>query len=145
MKNLLTQLKFIQKNKKGLTLTELMVTISIIMTATSIGSGQYDSALSAARDANRLANVRQVQTALDIYNISVGQYPECGENQTATALCYENLKNYIEPEYMPEMPDDPLNDNEYTYKYYSDGNSAWIEFETEDTEDQSPRKFYGSF
>lgn len=127
-----------QKNQPGFTLTEIIVSISILTTLATITATQYDGVVAAARDAHRLANTKQVQTALQLYNINTGSYPICNDSGKATAECWETIKTALEPDYMREVPYDPINDQTYTFKYYSDGLKARIEFDTEDETDSSP-------
>ena len=126
----------------GFTLTNLVVTIGIMGTLSTVSLSKYDDALAAARDANRLINLHQVQTALSIYYLDHDAYPACGNNNKATTECYLALEGLIQPSYMPEVPKDPLNREAFTYQYYSDVNTAFIEFETEDSSDASPRKVF---
>ena len=44
---------------------------------------------------------------------------------------------------MPEVPEDPLNEGEYEFKYWSDGQVFKLVYETEDLEDESPRIAWG--
>lgn len=146
MRKLFSTLKKTTTHKKGFTLTEIMVTMSILSTVSSIGMSQYNGALASARDAQRLANIKQVQTALNLYYLDHESYPACVAATTPTEECYTSLKNTLEQKiYMPEVPVDPLNQGLYVFKYYSDGKQARIEYETEDTEDASPKSIKGSF
>jgi len=126
LKTLQKSLKKLLINKKGFSITELMVATSILTTVGTISATKYDDVLAAARDANRYINTHQIQTAMSMYYLDHNAYPVCDNNNTATAACYQTLKKALEPEYMPEVPIDPLSEKEYVYKYWSNGKRAKI-------------------
>ena len=55
------------RNKKGFTLIELLVVIAIIGLLATIAVVALNSARTSSRDAKRIADVRQVQTGLELY------------------------------------------------------------------------------
>lgn len=120
-------------NQKGFSLTELMITVSIISTIGTVSAAKLDSSLSAARDANRKMNIRQVQTSLELYyddNLSYPVYQE--DSQKSWEILKSALAN-PEKQYISELPNDPLNKDKYVFKYWSDGNKFKISYELEDT------------
>ncbi len=135
----------LKNDNRGVSLTEIMITMSIILTTASVAAGQYDDATAMARDAQRLSNTQEMSKALDVYNLENNSYPVCGENNQATAECYNKIKTLLAPGYITEVPNDPINDNTYQFKYYSNGERMNIEFETEDADDASPRIIQGRF
>lgn len=64
-----------QKNKKGFTLIELLVVVAIIGLLSTLSILALNTARARARDAKRVADVRQIQTALEMYYNDVGYYP----------------------------------------------------------------------
>ncbi|MEK7150983.1 MAG: type II secretion system protein [Patescibacteria group bacterium] len=60
---------------KGFTLIELLVVIAIIGVLVSIILANIRNVRAKARDVKRLANVKQIQTALALYYADFGQYP----------------------------------------------------------------------
>lgn len=62
----------------GFTLIELLVVIAIISVLSTVILIGGDVARARGRDANRVAQVRQVQTALELYFSDYGEYPEEG-------------------------------------------------------------------
>ncbi len=59
----------------GFTLVELLVVISIIALLSSVVVASLNSARAKARDARRIADMRQIQTALEFFYDSYGRYP----------------------------------------------------------------------
>ena len=67
------------KQEHGFTLIELLVVIAIIGILSSVVLASLNSARVKARDAKRISEVRQIQTALALYYDTYGQYPGSGE------------------------------------------------------------------
>ncbi|MFA6525242.1 MAG: type II secretion system protein, partial [Patescibacteria group bacterium] len=65
------------RNKKGFTLIELLVVIAIIGLLATIAVVALNSARTSSRDAKRIADIRQVQTGLELYFNSATKYPDC--------------------------------------------------------------------
>jgi len=61
--------------KKGFTLIELLVVIVIIGILATLATVALTSARGKARDARRVSDVRQLQTALELYFNDAGSYP----------------------------------------------------------------------
>jgi len=80
------------KQKKGFTLVELLVVIAIIGLLSTLAVVALGSARSKARDARRVSDIKQTQTALELYFADLGVYPNpagavtLGEG-TALVLC----------------------------------------------------------
>ncbi|MEK7167520.1 MAG: prepilin-type N-terminal cleavage/methylation domain-containing protein, partial [Patescibacteria group bacterium] len=69
------------EEEKGFTLVEVLVVISIIMLLSSIAFTSFKSIRSKARDAQRIVEIKQLQTALELYYEKNGHYPvsrNCG-------------------------------------------------------------------
>ncbi len=78
-------------SKKGFTLIELLIVIAIIGILASALLVSLGGARQAARDARRISDLRQVQTALEVYFNATGCYPggavgvgACGAANPAT-------------------------------------------------------------
>ncbi|MFN3301932.1 MAG: type II secretion system protein [Patescibacteria group bacterium] len=63
------------KRKKGFTLIELLVVIAIIGILAAIGITALSSARAKARDAKRIADLKNIQAALELYFNDKGNYP----------------------------------------------------------------------
>lgn len=67
-----------KNNKKGFTLVELLVVISIIGILSSFAIVSLNSARMKARDALRKGDMAQLRTALNLYYDENLEYPVCG-------------------------------------------------------------------
>jgi len=107
---------------RGFTLIELLVVIAIIGILAGIVLASLGAARDHTRDTKRIAELRQIQNALQVfYNVN-GRYPTQGApdlaNGTICAGCTAGI-NAILQQYMGGVPTDPLNDA--THYYYYDG------------------------
>ncbi|MCX6794580.1 MAG: prepilin-type N-terminal cleavage/methylation domain-containing protein [Candidatus Falkowbacteria bacterium] len=64
-----------KNNKPGFTLIELLVVIAIIGLLSTLSILALNSARARARDAKRIADVKQIQTALEMYYNDTSDYP----------------------------------------------------------------------
>jgi type II secretion system protein G len=67
----------IKINKKGFTLIELLVVIAIIGLLSTLAVVSLNNARAKSRDAKRVADIKQVQTALELYYTENSNYPNC--------------------------------------------------------------------
>ncbi|MFA5247772.1 MAG: type II secretion system protein [Patescibacteria group bacterium] len=76
------------KNQKGFTLIELLVVIAIIGLLSTMSVVALNTARQKSRDAKRLSDMKQVQTALELYYSDQNRYPATlafgGTNQVAS-------------------------------------------------------------
>lgn len=109
--------------KKGFTLVELLVVVSIIGILTTLVVANLNSARERARDANRKSDLRNIQTALRLYYNDIGNYPTSssgnivGCDGTCTWGSEWSNAGIV---YMNTLPGDPLSDETYTYTYVDD-------------------------
>ncbi len=85
------------KRNKGFTLIELLVVIAIIGILSSVVLASLNSARRKARDARRIADIKQLQLAIEMYFDANRQYP--------TALSTALL---VTTGYIATLPNDPL-------------------------------------
>ncbi|MCF7906663.1 prepilin-type N-terminal cleavage/methylation domain-containing protein [Patescibacteria group bacterium] len=124
------------KNNKGFTLPELMVSMSIIGAIGAMSADKLDSLIPTARDTQRQANIRQVQTALEIYHLYNNKYPETGFCNEPTERGWDILEKELSKKnekdiYIPRFPNDPLDNNEYYFSYCSNGEIYKISYKLE--------------
>ena len=63
------------KSRKGFTLIELLVVVAIIGLLATLSIVALNNARARARDARRVADIKQIQTALELYYNDLGSYP----------------------------------------------------------------------
>lgn len=106
-------MKMFKKNSKGFTLIELLVVIAIIGILSSVVLASLNSARKKSRDARRVADIKQVQLALELYydaNTTTG-YP--------TTLAPLATAGYI-----PSIPKDPSTQADYSYAALGSGTNC---------------------
>ena len=99
------------KNKTGFTLIELLVVIAIIGLLASVVLLALNSARAKSRDAKRLADMRQIATALELYYNDNTGYPavdtfgagHCPGTATTAGTCPAGLV----PSYLGQIPQAP--------------------------------------
>ncbi|HVY72566.1 MAG TPA: type II secretion system protein [Candidatus Paceibacterota bacterium] len=82
------------KRPKGFTLIELLVVISIIGILASVVLVSLTSARVKARDARRVSDLHQLQTALELYATNHGSYPSGGAGSDRTCWTNPSDPNY---------------------------------------------------
>jgi general secretion pathway protein G len=118
------------KNTKGFTLIELLVVIAIIGLLSTLAVIALNSAREKSRDSKRVADVKQIQTALELYFADNNAYPDTptgdtlGDTTNSRALCTGGWKATCATDdtvYMGLVPEGPLpadgdcTDTDYTY------------------------------
>ena len=103
--------KTILKPLTGFTLIELLVVIAIIGILASIVLAALNSARQRSRDVRRLADINQLQKAIELYYDDTGSYP--------TALA-----DIVAPAYIATEPHDPL-DPTKSYNYCQLSSSSY--------------------
>ena len=118
-------------SRAGFTLVELLVVIAIIGLLANIVLVSLASARLKSRTTKRITDLRQLATALELYNIAYGGYPNSGGNwdliPCTTGWPYGDQTNDwipgLSPEFISQLPQDPRNNTVCAeqYKYRSDG------------------------
>lgn len=101
-------------NKKGFTLIELLVVIAIIGLLSTLAVVALGSAREKARDSKRVSDLKQVQTALELYYTDNNSYPAgtSAELGTGNYACLNSSgwqaagAGCTNP-YMGQVPSDP--------------------------------------
>lgn len=115
-------------NKKGFTLIELLVVIAIIGLLSTLAVVALGQARTKARDAKRLSDLKQVQTALELYYTDKGGYPTTSGNLGTSGLVCLNAVGFQSNEnctdsYMGIIPKDPTEG--YNYAYVSTASNTY--------------------
>lgn len=130
-------MKSYNKKTSGFTLIELLVVIAIISLLSSVVLASLNSARSKARDARRIADIRQIQTALELYYDSYGNYPvmtesECGGTEGYTVSNNNFMQMLVTNKFLATYPVDPAGTNcnlQYTATGDQKGYVVFVHFE----------------
>ncbi|MBI3984613.1 MAG: prepilin-type N-terminal cleavage/methylation domain-containing protein [Candidatus Levybacteria bacterium] len=101
---------------KGFTLIELLIVIAIIGVLAALLMSNFIGVRQRARDSQRKSDLRQVQSALELYRSDNGSYPVSVSN----ALPYDCLAAMSSGStiYMQKVPCDPTSTTYNSGKYY---------------------------
>ena len=93
-----------QRRRRGMTLIEIMVVITILgLIAAAVGVAVIPQLNQAKRDTAAL-DIKNIQNALKLYYTKKGSYPDTGMG----------LKGLVDMQVLEQLPRDPWN-NEYVY------------------------------
>ena len=105
-------------NKKinAFTLIELIVVIAIIGILASVIYPSFSNYQKKGRDGKRLADIKNIASALDQYYLDNGSYPTSTQD-TLAPFQYGSIKdlNVLVPKYLSKLPNDPLTKNTNLY------------------------------
>jgi len=109
----------LKKWSAGFTLIELMVVIAIIAILTGLVGSNYLTSRARARDAERKNDLRQIQSALEMYHNDHSHYPAAGFGTIQSLDWGEDA--FVDEEnndtiYMPVLPGDPAGGTQYYYE-----------------------------
>jgi len=116
-------MSIIKSHRKAFTLVELLVVIAIIGLLATLSVIALNTARAKARDTKRVADVKQVTTALEMFYNDAGRYP------TSTDLVDGSL-SYSGTVYMsnipvaPNPPDGTCTSDSNTYNFTQDNDGA---------------------
>ncbi|TSC95320.1 MAG: putative General secretion pathway protein GspG [Parcubacteria group bacterium Athens1014_10] len=125
------------KNKSAFTLIELLIVIAVIALISTLALTALNNARKKARDAKRLADIKQIITTLELYYDNNKKYPgptssygeaegACGGWDSSTVDNDSDGRSFIEPlidvELMGKVPRDPIGTagtcGGYNYRYF---------------------------
>ena len=135
-------MKFIKNNnpkepslhkKNGFTLIELLVVVAIIGILATVVLSSLSSARERARDAKRLADIKTIQNALEIYHLDNGSYPRSTNlasgipnsdphNATSSNASWANFEALMGI----TLPRDPVNDVVGDGNHLQNGGYAYL-------------------
>ena len=105
------------KFKSGFTLIELLVVIAIIGILAAFILASMSESRAQARDAERLNDLKQMQTALELYYNRNKEYP----------ADLDDIGTYID-----SVPTDPRTGDSYTYQIENSGRNYAIQASSDD-------------
>lgn len=126
--------------KKGFTLVELLVVISILGILASIALVSFRSAQMRGRDAQRKSDLKQISSSLELYYSDYGKYPAASSDglglivgcpsTTDTACAWGSGQFWDEKTiYFRTVPKDPVTGQNYYYRSITVNNSAYQGFQ----------------
>lgn len=123
--------------KTGFTLIELMVVIAIIGILSTILYASFDVAKAQSRDKVRMASLKELQLAIELYKAQNGVYPTRGCGNVgdfagpgpvpAAGNGYASCATYITglvPDFIPSLPNDPSFENQAGRGFYYRSNGT---------------------
>jgi prepilin-type N-terminal cleavage/methylation domain-containing protein len=138
-KKLMRNFRLKLKKSYGFTLIELLVVISIIGLLASVVLVALNGARIKARDTKRIADNKQMMTAIELYYNDHDAYPASGGAtngpnafwNNSTDASWASLQTLLLP-YLSKLPVDPINQSgwagngQYSYSYYFCGGRAYM-------------------
>jgi prepilin-type N-terminal cleavage/methylation domain-containing protein len=115
------------KKQNGFSLLELLIVILVIIGLATISAVAVNSQRAKARDAKRISDIRQIQTALEFYKSDEGEYPVVADpiilGKEQVKLCGKAEGGFVSASkecqeastYMTAIPTDPLSGKDYFY------------------------------
>jgi len=113
----------------GFSLIELLIVIAIVGILAGIVYVNFGGSSSAGRDAQRVTDLRNLQSAIEQYKQKYGRYPERGcsvsGNTFATETsCPGSYISGLAPEFIPRLPSDPRRDTGVGYAYLTNADGT---------------------
>lgn len=105
--------------KKGFTLIELLIVVAIIGLLATLAILSLTSAQAKARDTKRIADIKSIQNALEMYYNDNSHYPYL----TAASTTWANLQTTLTDQ-LNAMPSPP--NTTYDYEYATNGTTGSV-------------------
>ncbi len=109
-----------KQTRPGFTLIELMVVIAIIGMLASVVLASLSASQREARDQRRIADLKQLQKAFELYIGDHYNYPREAQGMNGDISTNETFQAELAP-YLTGTPVDPAGIGNATYRYYYDG------------------------
>jgi len=120
------------QRKKGFTLIELLVVIAIIGILSSVVLASLNSARRKGRDSRRVADIKQLQLALELWYDACGSYPSAVAEGTATGCA--GTGGLVSNGYISVIPTDPSGSHPpYKYTQLTSGSDYHLGANLEDS------------
>jgi len=130
----------VYKFKKGFTLIELLVVIAIISLLSTIVMSALNNSRIKARDTQRVAQIKELQKAIEAYTSVHGYPPVCtlskSNNQTWCGSCTATdavvrfntaLQPLVDEKYISKIPSDPnITGDCMAYEYYTLPDTGYV-------------------
>lgn len=111
-------------NKKGFTLIELLVVIAIIGLLSTLSVLALNSARARSRDAKRITDIKQIQTALEMYYNDAGYYPATADVQAEDSIATGSNVYMMKVPAAPTPVDGDCDSTTNSYLYTYEGGSV---------------------
>lgn len=109
-----------QSIKRGFTLIELLVVIAIIGMLAAVILASLSTARSKARDARRVSDIGQIQTALELFFDKNQSYPTTSATYNPNGQAAGDVGLTLKTAgYLPQVPDDPTTNKAYFFMSYT--------------------------
>ena len=103
------------RRSAGFTLIELMIVIAILGMMAYMVAPRLMGVMGKAKPKITQADIKNLETAIDLYYLDVGRYPTEEEGLKALYQRPDNVPNWAGP-YIKQAPKDPWG-REYVYKF----------------------------
>jgi prepilin-type N-terminal cleavage/methylation domain-containing protein len=130
---MLKMLKNLRGARKGFTLIEILIVVAIIGILASVVLIGLAPAQKRGRDARRLADLKEVQTGLELYYGKCGHYPgtsdDCSTAPAGGDVAWANLTDTLTKGGIGvnQVPHDPSTGSSYKYGIDAGGTSYVLE------------------
>ncbi len=115
-------MKWAKNKQNGFTIVELLIVVVVIGILAAIVTVAYSGITQRARDSERLSEMKSIEKALFLYHVDNGGYPTCSNTTyvpgaTQSACFMDSIESSLVPEYMADLPTDPVNSGNDRYRY----------------------------
>lgn len=132
------------KIKRGFTLIEMLVVVSLIGVLTTLVAANLNSARERARDTQRKSDLRNLETSLRLFYQDYQKFPDassgvivgCGTGGGSACPSSDGSWTADSNVYMSKFPGDPLPDQTYKYSVGSDNETYTLDACLENKSDE---------